>query len=110
VVTTIQQTTLPPGYTGPSPIKCLQAAGLNQARVGVEPQVWEANFGSSAETDSNAIVFLSGPYQNSTVATDYAQSLQSVELASSGGLWVASASVRSQLKSQVDNVAACMAQ
>lgn len=110
VVTTVTQSYLPAGYNGPSPTNCLQAAGLTRARQGREPGTWEANLGSSSETDSNSIVFLSGPYQDPNAAANYADSLKTVELAASGGVWVASASVRSNLQTPVDNVANCMAQ
>jgi hypothetical protein len=107
--TTIAANPASPVYTGPSPLACLQAAGLNQARAAVEPQVWEGNAGSSSLQDSNSIVFLSGPYKDAVVATQYAQSLLVVELAASGGRWVASASIRSHLNAAVDAAAACMA-
>jgi hypothetical protein len=113
VPTTTKRTTIPanalaPKYVGPSPIGCLTAAGLNRARPAREPQVWEANSGHTSEVDSNAIVFLSGPYKNGTVARTYAKSLLVVELAASGGRWVASASVPSHLNAAVKMVAGCM--
>jgi hypothetical protein len=87
----------------------LGAVGLNRARAASEPQVWEANSGVGSESDTNEIVFLSGPYSDPSAADQYAQSLQGVEIAASGGRWVASASLRSQLDSAVQNAAACMA-
>ena len=107
--TTIPATSATPGYVGPSPLYCLETAGLNQARAGTEPYVWEANTGASPENDHLAEVFLSGPYQDDPTATNYAQSLTSIELATSGGRWVASAAQTSGLGSQVNKVAACMA-
>jgi hypothetical protein len=107
VITNINQNTVPRGE--PSPIKCLEAAGLNRARAAVEPQVWEANTGLSSKKDSNAMVFVSGPYKNVGVAKQYAQSLLVVELAASGGRWVASASIPSHLNTAVQKAAACMA-
>jgi hypothetical protein len=87
----------------------LAAAGLNRARAATEPQVWEANSGVGSESDPNQLVFLSGPYSDANAADQYAQSLQGVELAASGGRWVASASLRSQLDAAVQNAAGCMA-
>jgi hypothetical protein len=86
----------------------LEAAGLNRARAASEPQVWEANSGVGSESDSNEIVFLSGPYPDANAANQYATSLQTVEIAASGGRWVASASLRSQLDAAVQSAAACM--
>jgi hypothetical protein len=94
---------------GPSPIGCLESAGLDRARPGTEPYVWEANSGIGGEGDTNTIVFLSGPYQDDRAAADYAQSLKVVELSATGGRWVASAALKSGLGSQVNHVAACMA-
>jgi hypothetical protein len=54
-------------------------------------------------------VFLSGPYKDATAARSYAQSLLVVEIAASGGVWVASASLPSHLTTAVNQVAACMA-
>jgi hypothetical protein len=54
-------------------------------------------------------VFLSGPYSDDTAAQQYAQSLTVVEIAASGGRWVASASMRSNLDAAVQGAAACMA-
>lgn len=113
-VTTRSTITLPaapltPKYVGVSPIGCLQAAGLNRARSATEQGVWEANAGSTVETDRNAIVFVSGPYKDAAKAKAYAQSLLVVELAASGGRWVASASLPSGLGTRVKQVAACMA-
>jgi hypothetical protein len=105
--TTIAATQITPTYTGPSPIGCLEAAGLNRARAASEPQVWEANSGISA--DRNSTVFLSGPYADDDAAQQYAQSLTVVEIAASGGRWVASASIRSNLDAAVQSAAACMA-
>lgn len=107
--TTIPASTASPAYVGRSPIGCLQAAGLNRARPGTEPYVWEANSGFSAEDNHLATVFLSGPYQDSAMAASYAQSLTSVEVAASGGRWVASAALTSGLGNAVNQVAACMA-
>ena len=87
----------------------MQAAGLNRARAATEPQVWEANAGLTSETDHNGIVFLSGPYKDEGAAQAYAQSLTVVEISASGGRWVASASLRSQLDAAVQRAAACMA-
>ena len=108
-MTTIAANPAAPVYTGPSPIGCLEAAGLNRARAGVEQGAWEANYGVTPENDSNALVFLSGPYQDDGEATSYAQSLQSVELSASAGRWVASASMLSHLQAEVNAAAACMA-
>ena len=107
--TTIPATSATPAYVGTSPIFCLETAGLNRARPATEPYVWEANSGGSSESDHIAEVFLSGPYQDDSTAQNYAQSLTSVELATSGGRWVASAAQTSGLQSQVNQVAACMA-
>ncbi|MBV9607018.1 MAG: hypothetical protein JO027_18035 [Solirubrobacterales bacterium] len=107
--TTIPATAASPAYAGRSPIGCLQTAGLNRARPATEPFVWEANSGLTSEDDRLAIVFLSGPYQDTTTAASYAQSLTSVELAASGGRWVASAAQTSGLGQAVSQVAACMA-
>jgi hypothetical protein len=109
-----QTTTIPaipgsPTYVGPSPLMCLELAGLNRGRPATEPEVWEANDGSSSENDRRAIVFLSGPYQNDASAESYANSLTVAELATSGGRWVASAALTSGLGSTVDRVARCMA-
>ena len=83
---------------------------MNRARPAPEPQVWEANGRYARLNDSHAIVFLSGPYKDATVARNYAQSLLTVpELAASGGRWVASASVLSHMNEAVGLVAACMA-
>lgn len=107
--TSIAPTPVTPKYQGPSPEGCLTAAGLNRARAAREPGVWEANSGLSALTNREAIVFLSGPLKSPLVAKNYAQSLQVVEIAASGGDWVASAALPSHLTAQVAQVAACMA-
>lgn len=107
--TTIPATGPSPAYVGPSPLGCLESAGLNRARPGTEPEVWEANSGFSAEDDHVATVFLSGPYPDTTTASDYAQSLKVVEVSASGGRWVASAALTSGLDGAVNQVAACMA-
>jgi hypothetical protein len=107
-VTTIAANAAAPAYTGPSPIACLEAAGLNRARAGIEQGAWEANYGVTSESDSNALVFLSGPYKDDGEATSYAQSLQGVELSASAGRWVASASMLSHLQPEVNAAAACM--
>lgn len=109
-----QTTTVPaspgsPKYVGPSPLRCLTFAGLDRARPTPEPEAWDANAPGTPATDSNAIVILSGPYKSATVAKRYAQSLLVVELAASGGRWVASAALRSHLGFQVNAAAACMA-
>jgi hypothetical protein len=87
---------------------CLALSGLDRARPTLEPYAWDANVPGSQEQDTNAIVILSGPYKNATVAKQYADSLLVVELAASGGRWVASASVRSHLNAQVKSAARCM--
>jgi hypothetical protein len=53
-------------------------------------------------------VFLSGPYKDDATATQYAQSLTVVEVAASGGRWVASAALHSGLNAAVDQAASCM--
>jgi hypothetical protein len=111
---TPQSTTVPaypgsPAYVGPSPLMCLTLAGLDRARPTVEPYAWDANLPGTQEDDTNAIVILSGPYKNATVAKQYADSLTVVELAASGGRWVASASVRSHQTYAVKSAAHCMA-
>jgi hypothetical protein len=107
--TTIPATAASPTYVGPSPIGCLESAGLNRARPGSEPYVWEANSGLTSEDDHLATVFLSGPYQDATTAADYAQSLKVVEVSATGGRWVASAALHSGLDDAVNQAAACMA-
>jgi hypothetical protein len=109
-----QTTTIPanpaaPKYVGPSPINCLELAGLNRARPAPEPEVWIANSPSSATNNHDETVFLSGPYHDSVSAEQYAHSLLVVELAASGGRWVASAAVHSGLRAAVTATARCMA-
>jgi hypothetical protein len=108
--TSIAPTPVTPKYQGPSPEGCLTAAGLNRARAAAEPGVWEANAGLSALNNRLQIVFLAGPLKSPKVAKVYAQSLTVVEIAASGGDWVASAALPSHLDSQVAKAAACMAQ
>ena len=106
--TSIAPTAVTPRYQGPSPEGCLTATGLNRARAAPEPGVWEANAGLSAITNRMATVFLAGPLKNAQVARNYARSLTVVELAASGGDWVASAAIPSHLDRQVAQAAACM--
>ena len=109
-VTTIAKTPAAPAYTGPDPLHCLQVSGLTNARSGTEQDVWIGNFGSTAATDTSAIVFLSGPYANAQEAMQYASALDRIpELATAGGRWVASAAATSHLDFQVKSVAGCMA-
>jgi hypothetical protein len=83
--------------------------GVANVHEGAESGVWLGNTPGSSPTDSNAVVLLSGPYASDGAATQYAQSLTGVELSASGGRWVASASLRSNLKLLVTDAAACMA-
>lgn len=106
--TTIAPTAVTPSYRGPSPEGCLTAAGLNRARAATEPGVWEANAGLSALSNRLATVFLAGPLKSPRAAERYAQSLTVVEIAASGGAWVASAALPSHLDRQVAQAAACM--
>lgn len=106
--TTIAPTAVTPSYRGPSPEGCLTAAGLNRARAATEPGVWEANAGLSATSNRLATVFLAGPLKSPRAAQKYAQSLTVVEIAASGGDWVASAALPSHLDQQVAQAAACM--
>jgi hypothetical protein len=106
--TTVPGTSAFPKYVGPSPLLCLSLVGLDRARATLEPYAWDANVPGTREHDSNAIVILSGPYKSAAVAQRYAHSLLVVELAQSGGRWVASASVRSHLGGQVKRAARCM--
>ena len=98
-----------PKYSGPSPTYCLTAAGLNRARrATTSSHVWQANLGKSPLRDGNAIVFLSGPFESATAAKSLAQRLLGVDLAVSGGRWVASAARSSHLGRAVDRVTSCM--
>lgn len=107
-MTTIAGTPGSPWYTGPDPEHCLQVSGLSDVRAGLEQNVWEGNFAGTSVNDTRAIIFLSGPYKSSDAATQYANSLQGIELASAGGRWVASAALTSKLDFQVKSTAACM--
>jgi hypothetical protein len=108
-MTTMAATSAAPAYNGPDPEHCLLVVRLTDVRAGVEQNVWEGNFVGTSANDSQATVFLAGPYASSAEATQYANSLQGTELAAAGGRWVASAALTSHLQSQVTNSAACMA-
>ncbi len=105
---TLPGTTATPPYAGISPMTCLQQAGLSNVRAGVEAGSWLGDVPGAASDDSNSIVVLSGPYADDDGAAQYAQSLSGVELAVSGGRWVASASLRSNLSLLVQKAASCM--
>jgi hypothetical protein len=87
----------------------LTAAGLKRARQATtSSHVWQANFGKSPLHDGNAIVYVSGPFESATAATSFAQQLLAVDLAVTGGRWVASAARSSHLGPVVDKLAMCM--
>ena len=91
------------------PIRCLKSAGLVHARPGSEQGTWEANAPGSQLDDHNSTVLVDGPYGGNAAAQQSAQSLQGVEYAVAGGVWVAQTTVRSQLDATVNKVARCLA-
>ena len=97
-----------PTAAGPKPLACLTGAGLNRARAGKEPGVWEANAGLSAAGNTDATVFVDGPYKSTEAADAAVASLKPVEIAARGGLYEVSATLPSHLTSQVNAVAHCL--
>jgi hypothetical protein len=108
-MTSIPATSASAAYTGPNPEHCLQVANLDDERAGAESGTWIGNLPGSAESDSTAVVILSGPYASDAAASQYASSLNGVEISKAGGLFVATAALTSHLDIQVDAAAACMA-
>jgi hypothetical protein len=97
-----------PTAAGPKPLACLSIDGLDRARVGKEPGVWEANYGTTSERNLNAVVFVDGPYKSKHAADASAATLNGVEIAMRGGLYDVTASLPSHLTSQVRAVADCL--
>src|SRR5262249_54124961 len=96
--------TLPPGATSKqsSDVKgCLAQAGLMHPRL-THGQDWT---GQAPKTHDS--VFVDGPYKSAAAAEASAKSLQAIEYATQGGLFVASEPLRSRLDEQVKTVAAC---
>jgi hypothetical protein len=97
-----------PTAAGPKPLACLSIDGLDRARVGKEPGVWMANYGTTSEQNLNAVVFVDGPFKSKQAADASVASLSGVEIAMRGGLYEVSASLPSRLTSQVRAVANCL--
>lgn len=76
-----------PTAAGPKPIACLKSSGLNAARTGREPNVWEGTYGVASEKYLPAQVFVDGPYKTRKRAAESAASLAGVEIATSGGVY-----------------------
>jgi hypothetical protein len=90
--------------SGPTPTACLSQAGLLDAHA-TQVETWQA-----VDATNKAPVYVDGPYTNSDQAKASAQSLQGVEMAVDGGLYVVTATLHSNLDFQVNAVAQCLSQ
>jgi hypothetical protein len=102
---THKTTPLPPvknhgKVVGPTPIVCLQGAGLGGAHASGANR-WIANAGSQQ-------IFVDGPFTSVKAAKEDAASLQGINLYKRGGLYVVSTNLTSHLNVAVDRVAGCL--
>lgn len=89
--------------SGPdAPVVCLRRAQLSRPRKR-GAGVWGAN-----DRGSGRPVLVDGPYKTAKEAKESAASLGAVSFAEGGGLYVASASLRSKLGDAVSTVAKCL--
>jgi hypothetical protein len=84
-------------------VGCLTSQGLVHVGAGFRPGVWLGN-----DPVTRKSVFVDGPYKNRAAADRSAKSLNVVESAERGGLFVVSATLTSHLADAVRAVAKCL--
>lgn len=91
-----------PKASKPAPLTCLKAAGLE------EPAKRGAGLWGGAEPTTGADVLVDGPYDTAAEAKASVASLDGVQEAMKGGLYVVSATLTSKVEAAVREVAECL--
>jgi hypothetical protein len=88
---------------GPTPIVCLKGAGLSDAH-GFGANRWVASLDNPLPNQ----IFVDGPFTSVKAAKADAASLQGVNVAERGGVYVVSADLRANVNARVGLVADCL--
>ncbi len=91
----------------PSPSSCLRFAGLGHIRR-VKAGTWQGTIGNKSTSDINGSVFVNGPYGSVRAAAGATRSIGRTDVAIRGGRYVAYATRKSYLDTNVSTTAACL--